>query len=429
MVAEQLGKLAVSPPEYAAHLEKHAYPGSPQLLISDIKLYNNTRVHDHAILKNVTQQTGELLDLDQLKYDLAEVYDFGVFELVDFSLEENEGDITLIITAEEKFYAPNILNFGLSYYGGEGNQSILNARARWTHLEINRFGAEQRTDVQLGQTILLSSEFYQPLTWNRVPFFALAGQYKNSIYPWYFEMKHWGDYKTQEMNIRPDFGARLGHWGEIRIGLDYGYLKASDRTGLSLAEFNGLRGGYLVSLKFDKIDFPFLPRKGLAGEVRYFAGRPEFGSDLEYDRLSGKIAGAHTWSGNTFHLTLEGGTNFGTTLPEFHMFTLGGMNRLMGYQHSQLRGQRYALGQLRWYHQILGHPSPFSTSWYMMVQGEVGNAWYFPEDAGLRNLHYTGSVGIVATTVFGPLTIAYGRSNHGNDSVYVTLGILGGALD
>ncbi len=423
-VAEQLKKLSVSPEEYAVHLEKHAYPGSPQLLITDIVLHNNTLVHDHAILKNITQQPGELLDLDQLKYDLAEIYDFGVFELIDFSLEQDEDDITLIITAEEKYYAPDILNFGLSYYGGAGNQSILDVRARWTHLEMNRFGAEQRTDIQLGQTILLRSEYYQPLTWNRIPFFALAGRYKNSIYPWYFQMKHWGDYKTTEMSIRPDLGLRLGHWGELRLGLDYGHLKASDRTGLSLAEFDGPRGGYRATLKFDKVDFPFLPRKGFMGQVLYFVGRPEFGSDLEYERLSGRISGAQTWGGNTFHLTFEGGTNFGTTLPEFDMFTLGGMNRLMGYQRDQLRGQRYALGQARWYHQIMGQPSPFSTSWYLVLQGEAGNAWYFPEEAGLENLHYTGSVGIVATTVFGPLTVAYGRSDDGNDSAYVTLGVM-----
>jgi len=97
-VATQLAKLSVSPEEYAAHLKKHAYPGAPLLVISDIVLHNNTQVHDHAILKNISQQVGEVLDLDQLKLDLAEIYDFGVFELVDFSLEQNGDDITLIIS-------------------------------------------------------------------------------------------------------------------------------------------------------------------------------------------------------------------------------------------------------------------------------------------------------------------------------------------
>lgn len=428
-VAAELQKYAVSPEEYADHLKKHAYQGAPELIISDIVLYNNSRVNNQAILENITQQTGELLNLDQLKYDLAEIYDFGVFELIDFSLEKNEGEITLIITTEEKFYAPNILNFGFSYYGGAGNQSILNARLRWTHQEMNRYGAEQRTDLQIGQTILIRSEYYQPLAWNRVPFFALTGKYLNSIYPWYYEMKHWGDYKTEEYSIRPDFGARIGHWGEIRFGLEYGHLKASDRTGLSLAEFNGSRGGYRVSLKFDKVDVPFLPRKGYSGEVLYFAGRPEFGSNLKYDRMVGRFSGAHTWSGNTFHMTMEGGTNFGSTLPEFDMFTLGGMDRLMGYQRNQLRGQRYALGQLRWYHKLVGQPSPFSTSWYVVLQTEVGNAWYVPEEAGFDKLHYSGSIGLVGTTIFGPLTLAYGRSDDGNDSIYITLGVINGSLE
>ena len=428
-VAEQLMELAVSPDEYAAHLEKHAYPGAPDLLISDIVLHNNTLVHDHAILKNLTQQEGEILDLDQLKFDLAEIYDFGVFELVDFSLELNDDEITLIISAEEKFYAPNILNFGFSYYGGGSNTSILDARLRWTHLEMNRYGAEQRTDVQLGRTILLRSEFYQPMAWNRVPFFAIKGEYKNSLFPWYSEMKHWGDYKTRQFSITPSFGARIGHWGELRVGADIGHLRVSDRTGLSLAEFDGPRGGLRTTLKFDKVDVPILPRHGYFGEVNYFSGYPEFGSDLEYQKLSARIAAANTWNGNTLHLSLEGGSDLGTDMPEFDMFTLGGMNRLMGYQRGQLRGQSFALGQMRWYHKLMGQPSPFSTSWYIVLQAEAGNAWYSTDEAGFDNLHYTGSIGFVGTTVFGPLTIAYGRADDGNDAAYVTLGVLSQSIE
>jgi len=428
-VAEKLREFSVSPEQYAAHLKKHAYPGAPELIISDIRLFNNTRVHDHAILKNITQKTGELLDLDQLKYDLAEIYDFGVFELIDFSIEENEGEFSLHITAEEKFYSPNILNFGLSYYGGAGNQSNLDARARWTSLEMNRFGAEIRNDIQAGETIVLRSEFYQPLSWNRISFFALTGQYFNTITPWFFQFKQYAEFKVHANELNADLGFRLGHWGEIRGGVQYGHFHAADISGFEFEGFNGNMGSYRVQLQFDKEDFPFLPRTGYKGRVRYYAGRPEFGSGLKFDRLDARVSGAHTWMGNTFHLNLEGGTNFGSTLPEFKLFTLGGMNRLMGYQKYQLRGQRYALGQLRWYHQFMGHPSPFSSSWYFVAQIEAGNAWYNPGEASFDNLIYTGSLGVVATTVFGPVTIAYGRSDEGYGSFYVTLGTLTDILD
>ena len=423
-VGKQLRRLSVSDEEYAAHLAKHAHPGDIELTITDIEIHNNTRVHDRAILENISQPLGEALDLDQLKFDLAEIYDFGVFSLIDFSLEEVDGEITLVISAEEKFYAPDILNFGLSYYGGEGNQSVLNARVRWTHLEMNRYGAEVRTDFQVGETNLLRSEFYQPITWNRAPFFALAGQYKGAIYPWYYDLKHWGDYKTKSWHLMPDIGSRLGHWGELRVGADFGHLRTTDKTGLSLAEFDGLRGGYRVILSFDKIDIPFLPRSGYEGYLRYFAGRPEFGSDLNYDRFDGQFGGAKTWGGNTFSASIEGGTNFGSDLPEFDMFTLGGLNSLTGYQQNQIRGQRYGLAQLSWYHKLVGQPSPFSTSWFLVIQGEAGNAWYHPEEARFDNLRYTGSIGLVGTTMFGPLTIAYGRADDGNDAAYVTLGVV-----
>ncbi|MCP4293804.1 MAG: BamA/TamA family outer membrane protein [bacterium] len=421
---KRLRELAVSHEQYQQHLKLHQHPGDVNLVIDEIRLNNHSGVHNEAILKSIRQQAGQVLNLDELKSDLAEIYDFGVFDIVDFSLEEDDNEITLVISAEEKFYSPNILNFGFSYYGGAGNVSDLDARVRWNRLEMNRFGAELRTDAQAGKSTFLRSEFYQPLTWKRIPFVSLSGKYKSQILPWYYELFHYGNYKIQAWNFIPDVGARIGHWGEVRAGVEFGHLKGSGRTGVSGIGFDGYRGGYRFMVKFDKEDYPFLPRSGYEGYLRYFAGRPEFGSDLNYDKFEGRISLASTFAGNTFHFSLQGGTNFGSSLPEFDMFTLGGMNRLMGYQRDQLRGQRYSLGQVKWYHKLAGEPSPFSTSWYVALMVEAGNAWYAPEDAAIDDLRYTGSIAFVGTTPMGPLSIAYGRADDGNDSLYVTLGFL-----
>ncbi len=394
--ADALRPLALSPAAYAEHLARHSRPDPGPLRITAIGLRNRTRVSDQAILANIHQEVGRPLDLDRLKGDLLTIYDFGIFSLVDFSLEyTGPREARLTIHADEKYYAPHILNFGATYYGATGNESLLDARLRWTWLELNRFGAELRTE---------------------------SGQYANTIQPWYHDLRYRGDYKTQAMTLRAELGLRIGKWGELRAGLDYGYLHASDRTELPLTEGRGARGGWVAALQWDKLDLAGLPLDGYAGYLRYRGDRSAFGGDRDFDQLEARLLRARTWGRNVIHISVEGGGALNSDLPEHLMFTLGGLDGLTAFAGKQLRGQEYALGRLKWHHKIHGGASPFATSWYLLAQLEAGNAWYRAAGTSLRDLRYTGSVGVVVTTFLGPLTAAYGRSTDGHDTAYITLG-------
>lgn len=428
-VADQLRQLSLSDEEYAAHLARHQPMELPPLVIDEIILQNLSRVHDKAILTKIHQQPGQELDLEVLKEDLAEIFDFGVFELVDFGLEFIEGRLVLIITANEKYHAPNIINFGLSYEGGENGKSDIELRMRWTRMEMNRFGAELRTDIQLGTDNLLKSEFYQPLTWKRRPFVAVTGNIEHNLHDWYVDLNRVAQYQATEAYIAPDLGFRLGHFGEIRGGVEVGYLRTTDTTNESQAEFEGPRGGYRGKFSCDMYDLAVLPRKGYAGVVEYFRGQPSFGSDLDYKMLHGGVSGALTFGSHTFRAQVEGGSSLDTDIPSHYQFTLGGFGRLSGYNREQLRGNAYGLAKLRWNHKFLGHPSPYSTSLYFLLQGEVGNAWPDPGMARWDDLRYSGLVSLVATTIIGPVAVSYGQAEGGHHAFYVTIGILRAAVD
>jgi NTE family protein len=215
---------------------------------------------------------------------------------------------------------------------------------------------------------------------------------------------------------------RLGHYGEIRVGMDYGNLKVKDRTGLSLADFEGTGGGYSARLAMDMYDLAILPQRGYSGVVQISQKRPEFGSGLDYTKLNAGLAGAHTFSRHTFYAAFEAGTGMKTDMPEFALFTLGGLARLSGYAKDQFRGEIYGLAKVAWYHQFAGTLSPFSNSYYIGLQLEAGNAWRDYDAAGLDDLLYCGLVSLVARTTIGPLAASYGRSEDGNDTFYITLG-------
>jgi NTE family protein len=286
-----------------------------------------------------------------------------------------------------------------------------------------------RTDIQLGTDNLIKSEYYQPLTWNRLPFVAVSGSIEHNLHDWYVDLNRVAQYKTTAAYLAPDVGVRVGHIGEIRGGMQFGYLRATDYTNESQANFKGPWGGFTGKFTCDMYDLAVLPRKGYNGLVEYFDGRPTFGSDLDYQRLRGGVSGATTFGTHTFRAWVEGGTSLKTNMPIFDQFTLGGLGRLSGYNKEQIRGDAFGLAKLTWYHQILGYPSPYSTSLFIMLQGEAGNAWPDPGMARWDDLRYSGLVSLVATTVIGPVALSYGQAEGGHQAVYVTIGILRSSLE
>jgi len=207
------------------------------------------------------------------------------------------------------------------------------------------------------------------------------------------------------------------------VGILYGDVNSSNRTGLSLAEFDGVRGGFTASLEFDMFDLPVLPRSGWNASLRYFRADPAFGSDLDYKRLAGGAGLAHTFGRQTFHFNVQGGSSFDTDIPEFDLFTLGGFLRLSGLNRDELRGEHFGLGKFAWYTRLSKATSPYATTWHIGLQYEVGNTWFNDEITSADNVIHAGVIALIGTTFAGPLTVAYGRTDRGRDAFYVMLGV------
>jgi NTE family protein len=432
-VADRLQDLALTPQDYARHLAAHTIPAPGAITIDEVVISNNSSVDDATIRRQIRQREGQYLYLHELEEDLTRIYDFGVFELVDFQLSRAPtaaGDsTTLTVVAKRKFYEPNILNFGLAYTGGEAGHSELSVRLRVTSLELTGWGGELRTDVQLGETDALRAEFYQPLSWTRRPFAALRLTVRSQVRAWYYDMVKWGDYLEKEQAGELHLGWRLGQAGELRGGLMYGHIRTRDTTGLSLAEFEGPRGGYVVEAAADVMNAAVFPTHGSVAQARLFFASPDFGSGLDYTRLEGLVRTVFTTRGNSVEFGARGGSGLGTDLPEFDLFTAGGLGRLGGYSKDQLRGEAYAIASLGWYRHLGGRGSPYSTQWYAGALVEAGNAWLRPDEASLGDLRGCGSIFLGARTLLGPLLLTYARALDGNDAVYITLGHVYGFLD
>lgn len=417
-----LREYSVSEAEYAAHLARHRLPERGPLVIDRIELENRSSAWDFAVRRLISQREDEPLDIERLKLDLASIYDFGVFELVDFSINERRGETVLTITAAGSAYAPHVFKAGLGYDGGQGGKSDVSARLRYSWMEMNRYGGEWRNDLHAGPITQLESRFYQPLGWSRTFFVDGGVRSGYSALDYFDSAGRRGEFNRTDHAVVFDGGARLDTWGEARIGTEYGFLKTTNRSGLGLDEFRGWRGGYTGFVGVDLLDAPIFPRRGFDGCARIFLGRGDFGSRLHYTRLEASARGVATWRGTTCQLGLRGGSDLDTGMPQFDEFTLGGLHRLSGYLDRELRGSTFGLVSLDGYRTVYGGPGLFSPSLLLGVGFEAGNTWPDADQARLDDLRYGVHLSVMARTALGPAVLAYGLAESGRGTVYLKIG-------
>jgi NTE family protein len=288
---------------------------------------------------------------------------------------------------------------------------------------VNRLGGEWLTEAQIGQDTRLYSEFYQPLNeagrWFVVPSF-LIGQTTRGVFAGDDKV---ADYLVRARQVGLEAGAVLGTWGQLRGGAVWTHVDASVDTGSpvlpSVKETTaGLRAGLFV----DQTDHAFFPTRGFAAGGSAYAAMTSFGSALNYQRLDGRIRGAHSWGPHTLGYLVSGGTDLGSDMPAYESFTLGGPLRLSGYRINQFAGREFAFGRLMYYKRIFPLPDLLGSGIYAGGSAEVGRMTDRFDGLPSGGTLWSGSVFVGADTFAGPAYLGLGIGQAGNWSLYMLLG-------
>src|SRR4029077_5676868 len=134
-------------------------------------------------------------------------------------------------------------------------------------------------------------------------------------------------------------------------------------------------GGITANMRVDQIDNVNLPREGYLSDVNFVANRESLGGTTSYNRLDGKAVGVQTWGRWTGLVKVEGGEGFGSPIPFYDQFELGGLFRLSGRPFGQLTGDTYAFGALLAYYRLTGTGGAIIKGIYAGVSLEAGNTW------------------------------------------------------
>jgi NTE family protein len=420
-----LRRFSLPPDEYAALRRKQqARPPEDPRPVDEIRFVDLQRVNPEVLATLIDTKPGVPIDQDVLDRDIRRLYGTADFEAVGYSFLQEAGKRVLAIEAVEKTWGPGYLRFGVGLAHDFEGESHFDLLASYRRTWLNRLGAEWRTDLQLGRTTAITSEFYQPLTVGGHLFVAPrveAGQQPVDLFAGNRRLVR---YLFRHARVGFDVGSQFTQYGELRVGLVRGVVDAKLTTGPPdfAANVDPVQQGALTAkLFFDQLDNTNFPRSGYSGGVQAFVSRPALGAQDHYTKVLGGVDAARSFGDHTFSAALAVGKKTGqAALPAYDLFQWGGFLRLSGYPTGALVGDSVQFGRVMYHHKLARQTLLEGVYAGMSFEGgKVGGPLIPGNPTGWIR---SGSVFIALDTLLGPLYLGYGRAQGGADSLYLYLG-------
>lgn len=418
----KLSVLSLGEPDYAAHIAARSEPATPKRL-EFVRVRDDGTLSSAVIESRLETRVGDSVSSDTLARDAARIHGLQLYEQVDYQLVEEDGKSGVEFTTRPKGWGPNFLQFGLSLQDDLDGDTAFNISARLTRAGINSFGAEWRTDLQLGTDPFVFSEFYQPIGANSRFFVAprIAAESRNLNV--YLDGNNAARIRVSDAEIGLDAGAELGLWGEFRVGAFRGTGKGRQKIGPSnVPESEFETGGIFTQFNVDTLDNAQIPLKGTRATVEWISSKTSMGAADNFDTVDGKFSAAWTHGRHT----INGGVRYATSRASNDLirnyFRLGGFLNMSGVARGEISGPHAAFARLIYYRRSGQIKGEFDVPLYIGGSLEVGNAWQSRSDISADTALLNGSVFLGLDTYIGPVFLAAGFGEGGNRSFYLSFG-------
>ncbi|ARL25790.1 hypothetical protein BOC47_26005 [Burkholderia pseudomallei] len=442
----RLARYALSPEQYEAYRAAHARPQQP-IRITSIEIRTNGASVPKQIVRNALRvKPGDVYDPQAVSADLLSLTTSGNFENVTQQII-NEGDEhRLVIDAQEKYWGPNFLLFGLGMSSSSTDEGGFRLHLGYRRPWLTPSGLEFRADTTLGSDMQsVHVELRQPLSNKTGYYVAPYADYKRrftNLYDSDTDIKI-TQYRFQTSRVGLDLGLPLARLGDFRIGLAYTHLTASPTYNVPLNWFlpddapspgtlfpsaYGHQISARARLVIDQLDDPTFPRKGYFVEARVERSLSKsndtfFDSDASFTDVYGRLMVAQRFGRHSVNISVEagksfGGTNFGNPLG----YTLGGFQHLSAYAADQLSGNALLYGQVTYMNQLATFNASPIKALYVGASAEVGNVWTPDTRIGSGSLKQSYTFFTSLTTAFGPVYFGVALAPGGRRNIYFQLG-------
>ncbi|MBK9116442.1 MAG: patatin-like phospholipase family protein [Betaproteobacteria bacterium] len=422
-LAPKLARYSLPEAEYAALRDRQVAKSAELGTVAEIRFEGLERTNPEVLRGLVHSQPGEPLTEEKVSADLRRIFGRGDFEGVSYRIIGDTGPRAMVISPREKSWGPAFLRFGLGLQSDFQGDNSFNLLVQYRKTWINHLGGELLVEGQVGQDTHLYGEFYQPLhepgVWFMTPY-AAVGRTTRGVYAGDDRV---ADYLVGSTRAGVDLGATLGTMGAARVGLQWTRVDARVDTGSPvLPSVREDTAGVRAALVLDQLDQPWFSREGYGAYSTLYAATKGLGSAVDYQVFAAEGRVVHSWGPHTVSLTASGGTDFGSDMPAYESFTLGGPLRLSAFRVNQFAGREYAFARAMYYQRIFALPELLGSGVFAGASAEVGTMRDRFDGLPSAGTLFSGSVFLGASTFAGPAYFGAGIGNSGTFSLYLLLG-------
>jgi len=420
----EIERFALDEAEYAAHVASRSDPRMRELpVVEFVRLENHAPIADSVVETRLHDiEIGATLDVDVVERAMNRVYGLEYYQNVRYGLVTEGGSTGLEVELDERSWGPNYLQLGMEYSSAENSDALFGLAASYLSTAINDRGGEWRATLVVGDEPALLTDLYQPMGPKALYFIAPSLNIESNQFNVFVGDERVTETQVREATLEFAVGRELLNWAEYRFGIRAVSgdvtLRVGDPTYIPLDEFR--LGEFYGRFSVDTMDSVSFPREGNLASVEWRASRQHLlSADADFDQMLASAARAMTWGRHTMLATLRYDATISGEAPVSRLFRMGGFFDISGLNRYQLSGQNAVRLGASYYRRI-GDLALFPA--FAGVSLEIGNVWESRSDISASESIVGGSFWAGVNTPVGPVYVAYGRAEGGEDAFYVFLG-------
>jgi NTE family protein len=364
--------------------------------------------------------SGKPLDTRELDKQLTLITGYGPYRNASYGFIQKNGADGLLVNVREKPYGPPFLNTAVNIEGSDTANVRFGLSGRLTFMDFGCPGCEWRSDLTVGYTNLIGSEYYWRLRGSRW-FLAPRASVSRSLQDYYSGNNRVAQFSIGQAIAGGDIGYSANRSTEFRFGYQYDHQRVSVSTGVPLLDFrHGLQTVH-ARVAYDGQDSAAIPLHGLHSttDVRWNFGTVAGTSD--FATFEQTLTAARSFGDRYVMIgALDGGSVIGPQFP-LPQFTLGGPFAMSALGTWQQRGDQYYYAGVQGLRAFSNVRGGFFNRTYADLGFEMGRA-FAKNGNGLP--YYDGLIGVVSETPIGVIVFGYSLGSSGNHRFFFRLGRL-----
>lgn len=417
-----LTQYAVPAAQYLAWRDRVTAEQTIEARVADVRYEGLERVNPAYLEGRAGVRPGDYVDTARISREAREMSVLQEFESVEYRLEGDRENPTLVWLPHEKRWGPDYLRLDLGMYASVGGDAEFAIYGRHARTWLNDLGAEWRNELQLGGQSLISTSLYQPLDMAHRYFVEPRAFATRSLEDVFRDGDRIARYDFRDLAGQLDVGVNIGQAAQLRIGylLDQRNVEVDTGSPL-LPEIEVHDAGLVLSAIYDSRDTPFNPTRGLAVSLDYMRSDRSLGADRDWERAELGVGIAVPLKRDVLWVTMAAGSDLESTVPADRAFALGGPGSFPGFELGELRVGSYWTVGSGYLWKIRDIISIRGEALYAGLRLEAGSVYDRIDGVEEEDI-FGGSVYLAGRTLVGPLTVGLGATSADSYSLWVAVG-------